>query len=527
MSDDEKSPERKPPVDELVETTHTAVVGGRRLRYRAVCGRIVLREEMEKEGEAAGESEGHKPRASVFFVAYFREGVTDPSTRPLTFAFNGGPGSAAVWLHMGALGPRRVEMGDAGSRLAPPYGLVDNEESLLDVTDLVFIDPVGTGFSRSVEGDKAKDFHRLDKDVASVAEVIRLLTTRYGRWRSPTFLVGESYGTTRAAALAPVLQSRYGLYLNGIALVSLVLDFSTIFFTGGHGNDLPNVLYLPAYTATAWYHGKLPPDLQRGSLQAALAESERYALGDYALALLRGARLEDDERTAAAAMVARLTGLDPVWVERADLRVHDQRYFKELLRAEGRTVGRLDSRFIGFDRDSAGERIEEDPSAQAIVGPFSTTFNDYVRRELGFETDLPYEVLSTKTFEGWRWERDNEYVRVGDDLRRAIVANPSLQVLVASGLFDLATPYSAADYTVDHLGLPAELRRNVTTETYEAGHMMYVHPPSRAKLKQDLAALVERATARPAGQRSTRSKSATRTPGSTSRSPASRKPSST
>jgi carboxypeptidase C (cathepsin A) len=398
---------------------------------------------------------------------------------------------------MGALGPRRVEMGDAGQRHAPPYGLVDNADSLLDVTDLVFIDPVGTGFSRSLEGEKAKDFHSLDRDVASVAEVIRLLTTRYGRWRSPTFLVGESYGTTRAAALARTLQSRYGLYLNGIALVSLVLDFSTIFFTGGHGNDLPNILYLPAYTATAWYHGRLPADLQRGSLQAALAESERYALGEYALALLRGARLGDEERTAVAAAVARLTGLDPVWVERADLRVHDQRYFKELLRADNRTVGRLDSRFTGFDRDSAGERIEEDPSGQAIVGPYSTVFNDYVRRELGYETDLPYEVLSTKTFEGWRWERDNEYVRVGDDLRRAMVANPSLQVLVASGLYDLATPYFAADYTVDHLGLPAELRGNVTTETYEAGHMMYVHPPSRAKLKRDLVALVERATGRP------------------------------
>ena len=492
-----------------------------------MCGRIVLREETEKEGEAAGESQGHKPRASVFFVAYFREGVADPAARPLTFAFNGGPGSSAVWLHMGALGPRRVEMGDAGDRLPPPYGLVDNDESLLDVTDLVFIDPVGTGFSRSLEGEKAKDFHRLDKDVESVAEVIRLLTSRYGRWRSPKFLVGESYGTTRAAALARLLQDRHGMYLNGIALVSLVLDFATILFGRGYDNDLPHVLYLPAYTATAWYHGKLPPDLQQGGLQSALAESERYAFGDYALALLRGARLDDTERVTVAATVARLTGLDPAWVERADLRVHDQRFFKELLRLDGRTVGRLDSRFTGFDRDGAGERIEDDPSGQAIIGPYSTVFNEYVRRELGFETDLPYEVLSMKTHEAWRWERDNDYVRVSDDLRRAIVANPSLQVLVASGLFDLATPYFAADYTVDHLGLPAELRGNVRTETYGAGHMMYVHPPSRAKLKGDLAALVDRATSPAGGQRGTRSKRATRKPGTASRSSTRRKPPST
>ena len=280
---------------------------------------------------------------------------------------------------MGALGPRRVDMGDAGGRLAPPYGLVDNEDSLLDVTDLVFIDPVGTGFSRSVEGGKAKDFHRLDKDVASVAEVIRLLTTRYGRWRSPTFLVGESYGTTRAAALARVLQSRYGLYLNGIALVSLVLDFSTIFFTGGHGNDLPNVLYLPAYTATAWYHGKLPPDLQQAGLRAALAESERYALGDYALALLRGARLGDDERSAAAAAVARLTGLDAAWVERADLRVHDQRYFKELLRVEGERSVVSTAASPGSTataRASASRRIPPRRRSSVRIRPSSTTTSD-------------------------------------------------------------------------------------------------------------------------------------------------------
>jgi carboxypeptidase C (cathepsin A) len=479
--------------DDLVETRHAAVVGGRRIRYRAICGTVVLREESEKEGEHAGVSAGHKPRASIFVAAYFREGVADVTRRPLTFAFNGGPGSAAVWLHLGALGPRRVEMGDAGSRLAPPYGLVDNADSLLDVSDLVFVDPVGTGYSRSLEGEKARDFHSLDRDVESVGEVIRLLTSRYGRWRSPTFLVGESYGTTRAAALARRLQARHGLYLNGIALVSLALDFSTLFFGGTRGNDLPNVLYLPAYTATAWYHRRLEPALQRHSLASVLAEAERFAVEEYAVALLRGDRLPPERRVAVARETARLVGLDAGWVERADLRLADQRFFKELLRGDGRTIGRLDSRFTGFDRDSAGESVEEDPSYQAILGPYATAWNDYVRGELGFASDLPYEVISQKTFEGWRWERDNDRVSVVDDLRAAIVANPSLQVLVASGLYDLATPYSAADYTVAHLGLPAELRGNIAVETYEAGHMMYVHPPSREKLKRDLVSLLRRA----------------------------------
>jgi carboxypeptidase C (cathepsin A) len=480
-----------PPEDKVVETTHSVVVAGETIDYTATCGTIVIRQEREKKGEQEGEFEGERAHATMFFVAYTRSGVADPSTRPITYSFNGGPGSSSVWLHLGALGPRRVEMGDVGALRPPPFGLVDNEHSLLDVSDLVFIDPVGTGYSRPVAGEKAKDFHTLDKDIESVGEFIRLYTSRYGRWRSPKFLIGESYGTTRAAGLAPHLHERHGMAMNGIMLVSVVLDFATIVF--GAGNDLPYILFLPGYTAAAWYHGRLEPELQSGGVEAAVRESEAFARGDYALALLQGDRLPEAERREIARRVARFSGLDPEFVERADLRVSDQRFFKELLRREGKTIGRLDSRFTGADRDHVGETPEFDPSLSVIVGPYANAVNDYVRRELGYESDLPYEVLSLKVNEQWAFERDNDYVRMTESLRKAITANPSLRVLVASGLFDLGTPPAATDYTIDHLGLPEGLRGNLTVHTYEAGHMMYVHPPSLEKLKRDLASFVRSA----------------------------------
>jgi carboxypeptidase C (cathepsin A) len=491
VPESEQKAELPSPEDKVVETSHEVVVGGETVAYTAVCGTIVVREEREKKGEQEGEFEGERARAAMFFVAYTRSGVADPAARPITFSFNGGPGSSSVWLHLGALGPRRVEMGDVDGLLPPPYGLVDNAHSLLDVSDLVFIDPVGTGYSRPVTGEKAKDFHTLDKDIESVGEFIRLYATRYGRWRSPKFLIGESYGTTRAAGLAPHLHERYGMTMNGVMLVSVVLDFATIAF--GAGNDLPYLLYLPGYTAAAWYHGRLEPDLQQ-DLGGAVAEAETFARGDYALALLQGTRLPSDRHRETARRVARYTGLSPEFVERCDLRVGDQRFFKELLRDEGRTIGRLDSRFTGTDRDHVGEVPEYDPSLSAILGPYAAAVNDYVRRELEYESDLPYEVLSLKVYEGWTYERDNDYVRVSDSLRKAMTGNPALRVLVASGLYDLATPPAATDYTIDHLGLPEELRENIAVHTYEAGHMMYVHPPSLAKLKDDLARFIRDAT---------------------------------
>jgi carboxypeptidase C (cathepsin A) len=489
--DGKSAEESKPaPQDQLVVTQHTVTIGGQEVKYTVTAGTMVLKEEAEKKGDKAGEAEGEKPKATVFFIAYTRDEVEDKSRRPVTFSFNGGPGSSSVWLHLGVLGPRRVQMDDAGagSLPPPPYRLVDNEHSLLDATDLVFIDPVSTGYSRPVPGEKAREFHGFKKDIESVGDFIRLYTTRYRRWTSPKFLIGESYGTTRAAGLSGYLQERHGMYLNGIMLVSSILDFQTAHFDSS--NDWPYVLFLPTYTATAWYHGRLAPDLQR-DLRATLKEVEAFALGEYALALMKGAALPAEERARIVEKVARYTGLSADYVERANLRIEIMRFTKELLRRERRTVGRLDSRFVGMDRDAAGETFEYDPSLTNIMGPYTATFNDYVRGELSFESDLPYEVLSFKVNQQWSYaEHENQYVNVAEALRKAMTINPYLKVFVANGYYDLATPYLATEYTFNHLGLDPSLQGNVSMGYYEAGHMMYIHLPSLAQLKQDLAGFV-------------------------------------
>ncbi len=477
------APQDKSPQDCTVVTQHAITLGGEELRYTVTTGTLVLSEESEKEGV----SEGAKPKATVFFVAYSKDGA-EPQTRPVTFSFNGGPGSSSVWLHLGVLGPKRVKMDEIGHPTPPPYTLVDNEFSLLDTTDLVFIDPVSTGYSRAVEGEKAGDFHAFKKDVASVGDFIRLYTSRYGRWLSPKFLIGESYGTTRAAGLSGYLQSRHGMYLNGIMLISSILDFQTAYFEPG--NDLPSVLFLPTYAATAWYHGRLPEALQKEPLAEVLKEVEAFALGEYAHALMQGTNLSAETRGEVAAKLARYTGLSETYLEKTDLRVNITRFVKELLRDQKRTVGRLDSRFTGFDRDAAGETFEYDPSYATIQGPYTATFNDYVRRELGFESDLPYEILAG-LYKTWSYKDfENRYVNVAETLRQAVSTNPHLKVHVASGFYDLATPYFATEYTLSHLGLEPELRGNVSTSFYEAGHMMYVHLESLAKLKTSLKAFV-------------------------------------
>lgn len=473
--------------DNLVETKHSITLNGQALAYTVTTGTLVLRQETEKEGA----SEGEKPKASIFFIAYTRDEAGEPRTRPLTFSFNGGPGSSSVWLHLGVLGPRRTAMTDIGDLPPPPYQLTDNEYSLLDVSDLVFIDPVGTGYSRAVTGEKDKEFHGLKRDVESVGDFIRLYTTRYGRWLSPKFLIGESYGTTRAAALSGYLQDRHGLYLNGIMLVSSILNFATADF---HiGNDLPHILFLPTFTATAWYHERLDAELGK-DLRATLREVEAFALNEYATALMHGDALAGEARAEIVKKLARFTGLSPDYIERTNLRIDIFRFIKELLRDQRRTVGRLDSRFQGVERDAAGESVENDPSLSNIIGPYSATFYDYVRRELKFESDLPYEILSLKVNAQWSFaEHENQYVNVADTLRKAMSINPHLKVFVANGYYDLATPYLATQYTFNHLGLDASLRGNVSMAYYEAGHMMYIHVPSLAQLKHDLAEFMQSA----------------------------------
>ena len=477
--------EKKPdPTDQITVTRHTLKIGRRSIAYTVTCGTMVMREEAEKEGK----SDGERARAKVFFIAYTVDGAANKAARPVTFSFNGGPGSSSVWLHLGVLGPRRVELDDEGFAAAPPGRLVPNDLSLLDVSDLVFIDPVGTGYSRMVEGEMVKEYHEYRRDLESVGEFIRLYCSRYGRWASPKFLIGESYGTTRAAGLAGHLIERYGMYLNGVMLVSCALEFQVLRFDAG--NDLPHVLFLPTYAATAWRHKRLAADLQRKPLRKLLDEVEAFAGGEYAAALFKGARLQPAERKAIVARLARYTGLSPDYVERTDLRIEILRFCKELLRDEGLTVGRLDSRYTGHDRDSAGEKFEFDPAMLQIYGAYAAAMNDYVRRELQFEADVPYEVIKP-LYATWGWnDFSNRYASVTESLRKAMSMNPRMKVLVASGYYDFATPHFAADYSLDHLALAPELAKNIAVSYYEAGHMMYVHRPSLEKLAAELRSFV-------------------------------------
>ncbi len=418
--------------------------------------------------------------ASVFSVSYCAPDA-DPATRPVTFCFNGGPGSSAVWLQFGALGPLRVDLPDAVAARPSGNALVDNPEGLFDQSDLVFIDPVGTGFSRPAGETEAKAFHTVDDDQRSVGEFIWRWLSREGRWASPKYLAGESYGTTRAGALALHLQEK-GVALEGLVLISLALNFQT--FVEEAGNDLPYILYLPSLAAVAAYHGKVEaPDLEA---------VRRFALDRYAPALLRGAGLAAEERDALAEELASLTSLPAAEIARRNLRIPYLWFCRQLL-GDGRNVGRLDARYIGHDPDRHGPILTADPSYDAPLGAYTVAANDFLRRRVGFTEEAPYEVLSMAVNEGWSWMHGKRlgYVNTTEDLRKAMVSNPHLRVFVGSGIYDLATPFFASEYTVDHLGVPAELRAQVVLHDYEAGHMMYFHPPSRAALRRDLVAFYE------------------------------------
>lgn len=482
--------------DRLVETQHRVKIDGKVITYTVTAGTMILKEEIsgkapEGEQKEKGAQDFDAPKAAMFFIAYRRTDLNDLSLRPITFSFNGGPGSSSVWLHLGLLGPRRVWMDAEGFAPPPPYRLVENAFSLLDATDLVFIDPVSTGFSRAIPGEQPEQFHGFKKDIESVGDFIHLYTSRYQRWQSPKFLIGESYGTTRAAGLSGYLQERHGMYLNGVLLISSVLNFQSHEFDPG--NDLPYILFLPSYTAAAWYHQQLPPDLQQQSLAAVLAEVEQFAAGEYNLALMKGAALPEQERRSILGQLARYTGLDEAYLERSNLRVEIFRFCKESLRYKQRTIGRLDTRFKGVDRDAAGEKFEFDPSYTNIQGAFTAMLNDYVRTELQVETDLPYEILTGRVAPWSYKEYENKYVDVSETLRKAMSMNPHLKVFIASGYFDLATPYFATQYMVNHLGLDAELHRNITMRYYDAGHMMYIHQPSLIKLRVDLLEFIQAA----------------------------------
>jgi carboxypeptidase C (cathepsin A) len=466
--------------EEPVITHHRITVDGKELKYTATAGLMPIRDEK-------GEVE-----ARIFFMAYTLDDAGPAASRPLMFSFNGGPGSASVWLHLGSLGPRRVTLTDEPTIPAPPFRLVDNEATWLDRADLVFIDPVGTGYSRAAKPELNAKFHTVRGDITSVGEFIRMYLTRNDRWGSPLYLIGESYGTTRAAGLAGHLVDQ-GIAFNGIVLVSCALDFQGFVFN--EGNDLPYLTYLPSYTASAWYHKKLPADLQNAELPAVLKEVEQWTDREYAFILARGDRLTGDERRAAAARLARYTGLTPADIDVNHLRIEMSHFCKELLKSERRSIGRFDSRYQGIESSAVSAAPSFDPSLAGVRAPYTSAFNNYIRSELGYKTDVHYHILGEGVGR-WDWQRPMGYPATTDALRDALTKNPHMKVLIASGYYDLATPYRAVEHTLAGLGLDPILRKNVTIEKYEAGHMMYVHGPSLHKLKVDGAALIDGARAK-------------------------------
>lgn len=462
-------------------TKHSIRMGNRQLNYTVSTGFMPIK------NAVSGDTE-----ARIFYMAYTLD--DPPAGRPLMFSFNGGPGSASVWLHMGALGPKRVKMLDDGLMPPAPYEAEENAQTWLDQTDLVFIDPVGTGYSRATKPELASKFFGLTGDIESIGEFIRMYLGRNERWSSPLFLVGESYGTTRAAGLSNHLFER-GIALNGIVLVSTVMNFQSLSFADN--NDLPLILIFPSYTATAWYHKQLPAELQRKPLREVLNESEQFAMNEFGPAMLRIDKLSAPEKNALLDKFSRLSGLGRDFVDENNFRVTLGEFNKELLRKQRRSTGRLDSRFLGFDKDSAGTSTDFDPSMTAIRTPYTAVFNDYVRRELGYKSDLEYYILGGGITSPWNWGVNNQYADTSQALSSAMRKNPYMKVMVASGYYDMATPYFAAEYTVSAMNLDPQLRRNFTFTYYEAGHMMYIEKESLRKLKVDVTGFIQSYAQRP------------------------------
>jgi len=476
-------PTPPPPKEESSVTEHSIKIGGQTIAYKAIAGTILLKNEKEE------------PQALIYSTTYMRSDAKDLSQRPISFIYNGGPGSASVWLHMGAFGPRRVVTASAEATPPPPYKVTDNANSLLDKTDMVFIDPVGTGFSHAVGKAQDKDFWGVDQDVKSLAQFVTLYVSRNNRWNSPKFLIGESYGTFRSAALANYLQAHDGMDYNGIVLISNVLDLGTISFP--QGSDLPYVFYLPSYSAAAWYHKTLQtrPD----NLVAFIDDARKFAQTEYLAALMKGSNLTPAEKSDTAKKLSHYTGLSEDYLLKANLRVRLGQFMEELQRSRGLTTGRLDARYTGPTYDLLSEFAESDPQSSAVTGAFTAAFNAYVRDELKFAQDRTYHTISEAVGGNWDWKHDTGRGRgffpgapnVEGDLVQALLANPHLQVEVENGYYDLATPFFATEYTMEHLGLPENLQKNIRLQYYDAGHMMYLRDEDLTKLKGNIAAFID------------------------------------
>ncbi len=475
------------PAPAAAVTHHRIALGGRTIAYTATAATIDLRND-------AGDATGR-----MFAVAYTQEGVTDLKTRPVTFCFNGGPGSSSLWLHMASFGPVRVETTDAGSTPPAPYAIVDNGDTLLDKTDLVFVDAMGTGFSRLLGKGEGKDFYGTDPDIAAFGQFIERWLSQNKRWNSPKFLLGESYGTTRAAGLLRYLQDR-GTAFNGAVMVSSYLNAWDDFNAPPFGQDLPYALYLPTMTATAWYHDKLSPKPEK--LEPLLDEVRKFALGDYLHALAQGSRLGAAERDAVVAQLHRYTAMPEDFLRQANLRIDPSRFEKELLRGDRRTVGRLDARFLGIDHDAAGEYPESDAADDAFAAAFATSLNAYLRDTLGYATDDLYRPTNYPEV-GKDWDdhhsiggRKYALPDVAEDLRIAMSANPHLRIFFANGWFDFACPFFETEYSVSHMGLESGLEKNMVWGYYPSGHMIYVHPPSRKQMRDEIARFYDGSLAR-------------------------------
>jgi carboxypeptidase C (cathepsin A) len=462
--------ESVPAVEKISTTQHTVTINGKQIAYTARAGTMVL-------NGADG-----KPRGSVFYISYTRDGM-DAATRPVTFFYNGGPGSASVWLSMGVMSPKRAEMAPNGMQPAPPYHLIDNTDSPLDVTDLVQIDAMNTGYSRPGEGVNASEFTGAPEDIAMFGDFIRDYLDKYNRWSSPKYLFGESYGTFRSAGLASQLQSE-DIELNGIMLLGTVLDFQYI--SQSPDNDIGYATYLPTYTATAWYHKKLPADLQRMSLEQVVQESRNYAFGDYLVALAKGNTLTTAERTAVADKLARLTGVSPMYILNSNLRINAGSYRTEILRAEHEIVGRYDSRLTGINGDPGATREDYDPSDFAPSGAFMASFMQYLHNDLNYDNPLEYY---TGGHTG-RWDYsmfENRYASEIESLRGAMAKDPYLHVLVGAGYYDMATPFANAEYTFTHLGFDKTYADRVKFDYYPSGHMVYLNQTASKMLKSNIA----------------------------------------
>ncbi|HXL21166.1 MAG TPA: peptidase S10 [Candidatus Dormibacteraeota bacterium] len=486
---DAKAPEAKgaekcEAKEESSVTDHTMRIGGQTIAYKATASTTLLKND---KGDLTG---------LLYSVAYTRSDVKDLSQRPVSFLYNGGPGSATMWLHMGAFGPRRVQTIDGSFTPPAPYKLVDNSESLLDKTDLVFIDAMGTGYSHAVCKAQEKDFFGIDEDLEAFAQFIVTYLSRNERWNSPKFLIGESYGTFRSAALGNYLQSHDTVHLNGIVLISTVLDLSTLTFAPG--DDRPYVFYLPSYAATAWYHKTLKD--RPSDVAGFIDEARKYAQGDYAAALFKGAELSAGERTAVAKKLSYFTGLGEDYLEKADLRVTLGQFRAELRRKEGLTTGRIDARFTGYTYDLLEESAQGDPEGPAVGGAYTALINAYNHEELKFGKDKVYHNTAN-AFGSWNWVRKDQRrfgfpgaPNVEQDLALAMITNPRLLVQVENGYYDLATPFFATEHTMEHLALPEALQKNIKEDYYTAGHMMYLHDDDRVTLHKQVASFIDRAT---------------------------------